>query len=196
MLLSGKKPWHPISLYEIPATEPVPCSKAVLLFLDYSFLVSASSSFPDWQLLEPELWNSGKVKEAEWRLFPTNKKWGTQKSFCAQDLQRILLNFIVRAYDHRLSDLCYLVSILVGPDETKKWMWKAERHNPEGKILNLQHSSLMDWKIKHEIATLLKAISEVYPANMDWPIIQRCREKKKKKRNLLQILKPVCRLFS
>ena len=45
--------------------EPGPCLKAVVLFLDCSFLISASSTFPDKQLFEPALWNSGKVMEAE-----------------------------------------------------------------------------------------------------------------------------------
>ena len=31
--------------------------------------------------------------EAEWSLFPTNKKWGTQKGFCAQKPHMVLLSF-------------------------------------------------------------------------------------------------------
>ena len=38
-------------------------------------------------------WNSGKVLEAEWSLFPVIKKWGTQKDFCAQEPHRVLLGF-------------------------------------------------------------------------------------------------------
>ena len=45
--------------------EPGPFLKAELLFLDFPSLVSASPSFPDYQLFEPALWNSGKFKEAE-----------------------------------------------------------------------------------------------------------------------------------
>ena len=45
--------------------EPGPCPKAALLFLDCSSLVSASPPFPDQQLFEPALWNSGEVMEAE-----------------------------------------------------------------------------------------------------------------------------------
>ena len=37
---------------------------AAVLFLDYSF-VSAFLPFPDGQLFEYALWNSGKVEEAE-----------------------------------------------------------------------------------------------------------------------------------
>ena len=63
--------------------EPGPCPKAVLLFLDCSFLVPASSPpFPDLKLFEPTLWNSGKVMEVERGLFPKNQKWVTQKDFC------------------------------------------------------------------------------------------------------------------
>ena len=31
--------------------------------------------------------------EAERSLFPTNKKWGTQKTFCAQEPHMVLLSF-------------------------------------------------------------------------------------------------------
>ena len=59
--------------------------KAALLFLDSSSLVSASPPFPDQQLSEPALWNSGKAMEAEWGPFPKNKKQGTHKDFRAQE---------------------------------------------------------------------------------------------------------------
>ena len=45
--------------------EPGPCPMAALLFLDCSSFVSAFPPFPDKQLFEFALWNSGKVKEAE-----------------------------------------------------------------------------------------------------------------------------------
>ena len=73
--------------------EPGPCPKAVLLFLDYSSLVSASSPFPNLELFELAHWNSGKVMEAVWSLFPVIKKQGTQKDFCAQEPHRVLLGF-------------------------------------------------------------------------------------------------------
>ena len=41
------------------------CPEAALFFLDCSSLVSASSPFPDWQMLESALWNPGKVMETE-----------------------------------------------------------------------------------------------------------------------------------
>ena len=46
---------------------------------DYSSLVSAFPPFPDKQLFESALLNSGKVKEAERSLFPTNKKFVPRK---------------------------------------------------------------------------------------------------------------------
>ena len=45
--------------------EPGPCPVAALLFLDCSSFVFAFSPFPDKQLFESALWDSGKVKEAE-----------------------------------------------------------------------------------------------------------------------------------
>lgn len=45
--------------------ESGPCPEAVLLFIDCSSFVSVFLLFPDWQLFESALWNSGKVKEAE-----------------------------------------------------------------------------------------------------------------------------------
>lgn len=53
--------------------------KAALFFFflfDYSSFLSA---FPDKKLFESALWSSGKVKEAWWSLFPTNKKWGQRR---------------------------------------------------------------------------------------------------------------------
>ena len=62
--------------------EPRPYRKAALLFPDNSFLFPEPPPFPHQQLLQPALWNSRKILEAEWNLFPTNKKLGTQKAFC------------------------------------------------------------------------------------------------------------------
>ena len=45
--------------------DPGPFPKAALLFLDCSSLVSASPPFPDSQLVEAALGNSGKVTEVE-----------------------------------------------------------------------------------------------------------------------------------
>ena len=70
-------------LKEEPRLRP----KAALLFLDCSSFVSAFPPFLDEQLIESALWNSGKVKEAEWSLFPANKKegrWWTQKGFVSR----------------------------------------------------------------------------------------------------------------
>ena len=56
---------------------------------DGSSLVSASLPFPDEQLLEPALWNSGKTMEAERGLFP--REMGGHKDFCDQEPHRALL---------------------------------------------------------------------------------------------------------
>ena len=53
--------------------DPVP-RLYYLLFLDYSYLVFVSPSFPDQWLSEPAPWNSEKVMETEWGAFPENKK--------------------------------------------------------------------------------------------------------------------------
>ena len=73
--------------------EPGSLPKSVLLLLDCLSLVFPSPPFPDLQLSEPVLRNSGKVMEAEWGPFPKNKKWGTQKGFCAQEHPWALLGF-------------------------------------------------------------------------------------------------------
>ena len=67
-----------------------PCPKAALLFVffDCFYLVSSSPTFPDYQLFEPARWRSRRLK---WSLIPVIKKWGTQKGFCVQEPQRVLL---------------------------------------------------------------------------------------------------------
>ena len=54
--------------------EPGLCLEAVQTFVS----VFASPPFPDQRLFETKLWNSGKVKEAEHSLYPTDKNWRTQ----------------------------------------------------------------------------------------------------------------------
>ena len=45
---------------------------------DYSSLLSSSPPpFRNSHVFEPTPWNSGKVSEAEWSLFPVIKKWGS-----------------------------------------------------------------------------------------------------------------------
>ena len=67
---------------------PGPCGKAVLLFL--SPLSPHPTPFPNSHLFEPPGWNLGKALEVRWSLFPVFKKWGTEKSFCAQEPLRVL----------------------------------------------------------------------------------------------------------
>ena len=79
----------PISLCVSLEKEQGFCSKTMLLLLNCSSHVFAYSSFPDQQLSEPAPWNSGRTMEAESGPFPKNKKWLTQKGFCAQDPARL-----------------------------------------------------------------------------------------------------------
>ena len=62
-------------------------------FLTAPPFFSVFLSFPDKQLIKSTLWNSEKVEEAEWSLFHTNRKQGTQKGFvywrAPQDLKLI-----------------------------------------------------------------------------------------------------------
>ena len=83
----------PILLCASLERKPGSCPEAVLLFLDYSSLVSASPPLPGQHLSAPAPWNSGKVVEAEGGPFPKNKKWGTLEGLCAQDPHRALLSF-------------------------------------------------------------------------------------------------------
>ena len=71
--------------------EPGPCSKAILLFLGCSSLVSASPPFPDQQLFESAFWDTGKVLNVE--STPCNKEQRALKSFCAHEPHRVLLGF-------------------------------------------------------------------------------------------------------
>ena len=40
-------------------------------------------------------WNSGKVLEAKWSLFPVIKNWGTQKGFGTQEHHKVLFDIII-----------------------------------------------------------------------------------------------------
>ena len=63
------------------------------LFLDSSSLVFAYPSFPYHEWSGPAPWNTEKAMEAEWGLFPKNKKWRTQKIFCAKEPHTALLGY-------------------------------------------------------------------------------------------------------
>ena len=62
LILQG---WSKILLCVSLDVELEPSPKAALLFLDFSSLVTVSPPFPNQQLFEPALWNSGKIMEAE-----------------------------------------------------------------------------------------------------------------------------------
>ena len=59
-------------------------------FLCFS-LISTTLPFRDEQLFEPACWNSEKVKQVEWSLFPIIKEMGTEKGFCAQEPRNVPL---------------------------------------------------------------------------------------------------------
>ena len=69
------------------------CPKTTLLFLK-CFSSEAFPPFLDKQLLEYALWSSGKVKEVEWNLFPTNKKWEKVRECGSWGPHRVLLGFM------------------------------------------------------------------------------------------------------
>ena len=87
--------WWNISIYKTAHLflmgNQDPASSLYYHFLWLVLPVCAFPPFPDKQLFEPALWNSGKIMEAEWSLFPVIKKWGTQKGFCAQEPHRVVL---------------------------------------------------------------------------------------------------------
>ena len=71
----------PILLCVFLEREPGSCPKAILMLLE-------GSSPPDQQLSEPVPRKSEKVMVAELGPFPKNKKWVTQKGFCALETHR------------------------------------------------------------------------------------------------------------
>ena len=75
--------------------EPGPCPKSALLFLDRSSLVSAFPPFPDYQLFELALWNSGKVMEVE--AYSLNMKNQGHRKTCSQESHIVLLSFSLRS---------------------------------------------------------------------------------------------------
>ena len=69
------------------------CPKTTLLFLK-CFSFEAFPPFLDKRLFEYALWSSGKVKEVEWNLFPTNKKWEKVSECGSWGPYRVLLGFM------------------------------------------------------------------------------------------------------
>ena len=80
-----------ISLCVSLEAEAGPYPKAVLLFVGcFSCLY-----FPSLPRLATAQFYPLGLRESHggWSLFLTNKKWGTQKGFCAQELHRVLFSF-------------------------------------------------------------------------------------------------------
>ena len=72
----------------VARTLPQDCTVVFWLFLLSLHIFSLLWLAIAWSAL----WNSGKVMEAEWCLFPVIKIKGTQKGFCAQNPCRVLLS--------------------------------------------------------------------------------------------------------
>ena len=72
----------------VARTLPQGCTIVFWLFLPSLHIFSLLWLAIAWSAL----WNSGKVMEAEWCLFPVIKIKGTQKGFCAQNPCRVLLS--------------------------------------------------------------------------------------------------------
>ena len=58
---------------------PSPTARVYSNSLDCSSPVFVSRPFPGQQLFESALWNSGNIKEAEWSVYPINKKQKTER---------------------------------------------------------------------------------------------------------------------
>ena len=79
-----------------------------------------------------------------WSLFPTNKKWGTKKSFRAQEPHRVLLGFSISVYRGLLGHLlntqfglccCPICefTLFQGPFPSQIWHWS--RTSQQGDFL-------------------------------------------------------------
>ena len=96
----------------IPWEGTGPCPKAEhWLFLDSSSLVFASPSFPDQQLFEPALWNSGKVIEAE--VYSLKTRHGRTERLVCPGAHRARLSFTMRSYSSNCSCLGLFLSLLL-----------------------------------------------------------------------------------
>ena len=91
----------PTSLCVSLEREPGSFPMAARLLLGSSSLVFASPPFLHQKLSDPVPWNLGKIMEAEWGLFPKNKKWGAQRGFCARKPHRALLSYSFLLSSHR-----------------------------------------------------------------------------------------------
>ena len=65
------------------------------------------------QLSDPVPWNLGKIMEAEWGLFPKNKKWGAQRGFCARKPHRALLSYSFLLSSHRAVMAVVLLDLIL-----------------------------------------------------------------------------------
>ena len=94
-LVMDRKAWH-------AGVHGVAKSQTWLSDWTDSSFVSAFRPFSDKHLFESSLWDSGKVKEAEWGLLPTKKKRGTWKELVPRRAPEGLIPF--RYYCHQCTD--------------------------------------------------------------------------------------------
>lgn len=99
---------------------------------------------------------------------------------------------IIRAYDPKLPALYQMAHILVGSTKAQKWMQEARWQNSEDGIQDPQSSTSQGPGKACKIAIeLLQAIPRVFPACIDWSIIQTCKRRKDESVGLT--LKPIWR---
>ena len=79
------------------------------LLLTVCFSLVSHPSLPYEQLLESACWNSGKVMEAEWRLFPIIKEMGDTEKPHSQE-SHWALHSIIWNFDTWLAEGTYVTS--------------------------------------------------------------------------------------
>ena len=99
--------------------EPGPCCRAGYCFLAPPPLFSASPSFLDERLSGYTLWDSG--KDEYWSLFPTNKVWGIQKCFHAQEPNKVLLHFTTLLF----TEPCFTLSCIEKKAVLYSYLWSV-----------------------------------------------------------------------
>ena len=97
-LVMDRKAWH-------AGVHGVAKSQTWLSDWTDSSFVSAFRPFSDKHLFESSLWDSGKVKEAEWGLLPTKKKRGTWKELVPRRAPEGLIPFSIIAISVQMRKL-------------------------------------------------------------------------------------------
>ena len=79
----------------IPWGETRTLGQACTIVSGRLLFISASPPSPTSHVFGLGRYNSGRVLEAKWRLFPVIQKWGTQEAFCAQEPHRVWLDSMI-----------------------------------------------------------------------------------------------------